>query len=112
MELSKVSYHAFVRHLRSVRCQLEDKREQARLLDAAREDTPVIESLLQVLSRFLGEPEETRNEDAVAFADRDLQVFLALRSLEAEQRAAAAATVVPVRTGGHRRGDGHAVNLN
>ena len=89
MTVSQMSTDVFFSCLRKVLHQLSEPEGYERLLDEARQDTPIIEGICSQIAMIL----HVRKEDSskvLELAHRDLEVFLALREMERREHASQA----------------------
>lgn len=87
MNLSDLNIDVFFSCVAEVHRQPSDPDEQPRLLDAAREDTPIINGILREFMAMVALDRHRKHRKAIAIAQRDLVIFLALRAMERRGRA-------------------------
>ena len=92
MELSTITMFRFMEAMAKVAARLKDREECNRLLDAARADTPLVDSFLDDMAELYREPRSENNHIARVIADRSLLLVLTFREIAAEDVAQSART--------------------
>ena len=82
MKLWKLRLDDFMQAMVNVNQRLNDTAGCSVLLDAAREDTPIVGELLEQIALLHGMPGHPRKKLGIMTAQRDLAVILAFRHLE------------------------------
>jgi hypothetical protein len=96
MNLSQIRFRAFFNAIVTVNKQLQSREGTTQLLDAAREDTPIIDEMLRetkLIETQCNDPGEL--DDMRRTMQRDLTVILALRHLLQSEDKRARAAVFP-----------------
>lgn len=85
MNLTEMNTDVFFSCLAKVHSQLEEPGGYNKLMNEARQDTPIIEGLLRQLAMVL-QIEQGSQSTVRALAHRDVELFLALREMERRGR--------------------------
>jgi hypothetical protein len=96
MNLSQIRFRAFFNAVVTVNKQLQSREGTTQLLDAAREDTPIIDEMLRETKLIEAQCDDPGELDEMRRTmQRDLIVMLALRHLEQHDVAKSRAAVFP-----------------